>query len=196
MENEKLLFLRKFLQQGIKIAGLVPASASLAIEMCRYINPHQPQIILELGCGTGAVTEIALKKMHPNSTLIAVEADPELAAFAQNRCKQARVLNCNAEEMVSKIHSMNINAVDLIITSLPTTNLPISVSMKVYEACQKLMKHPDVIISQQTLIPWVYYRKYKKIFREVDFHLILRSLPPGGVYHCKGLRKDFAKYFW
>lgn len=193
-QNEKLLFFRKFLQGGRSIASFTPSSRCLATAFCKHINPSRPQIILELGCGTGAVTEIAVAKMHADSKLVAIEADPDLAKFAQQRCTRANVLEGKAEQLMEILAAMQINKVDVVLNGLPTPSMPSTINITIYRACQELMADSTVTISQLTLMPWVYYKKYKNIFKHVDFQFVWQSIPPGGVYHCREFQPDFEKY--
>jgi phospholipid N-methyltransferase len=45
--------------------------------------------------------------------------------------------------------------------------------------------------TQQTLVPLVYRRMYTRLFQQVHFRPVARNLPPGGVYHCHGLRANY-----
>lgn len=76
-----LLFLRKFLRHGTRVASFAPSSRFLARAMCRHVSRDMPQTIVELGAGTGAVTKVAAEMMHAESRLIAVELDADFAAI-------------------------------------------------------------------------------------------------------------------
>ena len=39
---------------------------------------------------------------------------------------------------------------------------------------------------QVTTAPWLYRWLYRRYFRDVSFKLVVRNLPPGGVYTCRG----------
>jgi phospholipid N-methyltransferase len=188
IQREKWLFFSKFLKQGRRIASFVPSTEALAQACCRYINPDIPQVILELGAGTGAITEIALTKMHPKSTLIAVEADPDFSLFLQQRCPTATVLNCTAQDILKPLMALNIYQVDVILNGLPTPSMTADINQQIMKNCQILIGNRDIPISQITLMPWVYLRMYQQLFKHVDFQFVLKSFPPGGIYHCRQFR--------
>lgn len=185
--KEHLLFIKKFIKQGKQIASFAPSSQTLAKALCKYINPNQSQVILELGAGTGAVTEVALKKMHPNSTLICIERDPEFVTILKNRCPRSIIFNCDAENFLVKFQTLEFKQADIIINGLPTPSIPKEINRKILENLKTIIQ-PVVPISQLTIMPWVYLKKYQKIFDKVEFEFILKSIPPGGVYHCWGIK--------
>jgi phosphatidylethanolamine/phosphatidyl-N-methylethanolamine N-methyltransferase len=185
-----LLFLRKLLRHGTRVASFAPSSETLARELCRLIDPLQPQMILELGAGTGAVTRIAAQRMHRSSQLFAVEIDPDFAAIARQQVPQAEILEVDASYVRDLLAMRGIEQVDVVISGLPVPSLPFNVNNAVFQAFQALA--PNGVFSQLTVMPWVYLNFYRRLFHDVHFVPIWRNLPPGGVYHCAKLRSDFA----
>ena len=45
---------------------------------------------------------------------------------------------------------------------------------------------PGTAFRQLTAMPYVYWRFYKKYFRDVQFQLVPWNLPPAGYYLCRG----------
>jgi hypothetical protein len=77
----RLLFLRKFLRDGRRVASVAPSSRSLARAATRCVDPSTPQVIVEVGAGTGSVTECALDRCHPRSRLLAIELFTSIGGF-------------------------------------------------------------------------------------------------------------------
>jgi hypothetical protein len=61
----RLLFLRKFLLEGRRVASVAPSSRSLARAATRCIDRSRPQVIVDLGAGTGPVTELRSRPLPP-----------------------------------------------------------------------------------------------------------------------------------
>lgn len=190
LSDDPFLFLRKFMRQGVQVASVAPSSRNLALALCQHIDLTRPQSILELGAGTGAVTMIALERMHPQSTLLAVEKDADFAHILRYRCPQAQVLETDAAVVNEQLHNMGIHQVDVIISGLPIPSLPYDVNYQVFNCVRALA--PQGYFSQLTVMPWVYQRLYRGLFHEVSFTPVWRNIPPGGVYHCRQLRDNFA----
>src|SRR5262245_54391412 len=104
----RFLFLQKFLQHGTRVASVTPSSRFLAQALCHHIIPERRQTILELGAGTGAVTTFALERMHPHSTLLAVEMDGDFAQILRRRCPEAYVIEADAATTCARLQTLGV----------------------------------------------------------------------------------------
>lgn len=192
--KERGVFLSKFLQRGRKFGSMWPSTTTVATEMCKYVDRNIPQTIVELGAGTGAITKVALNKMHPESSLICIEADPILGSFLQPYEDKARILICDAQHIAEELNKIGVKKIDLLISGLPLPSLPFTVTEAILRSFQEFAASDTTPFTQLTLIPWIYFNLYKRLFSTVEFNFILKSIPPGGVYHCSGLNPDFKKH--
>jgi len=186
------LFIKSFVRHGKRVASFAPSSRALANAATRHVRRDQPQTILELGAGTGAITAIALEKMHPESTLIALEIDRLFARILTARCPRATVRRCDARQLPQILAELHIDHIDLLVNGMPTPSLPPSVNEVVFDVYQRLA--PDAYFSQITVMPWIYLPLYSRLFHAVKFHLVPANFPPGGAYHCQGLRADYTQH--
>lgn len=186
------LFLQKFLRHGTTIASVAPSSRTLANALCDALDPTRPQVILELGAGTGAVTSVALERMHPDSRLFAVERDSTFAKHLRDLCPSAHVLHTDVSHVDGMLHDMNIHNVDVILNCLPTPSLPYSVNRGVFDCISRVGK--DAVTAQLTVIPWIFKAFYSRLYEEVEFKLVMANIPPGGVYFCRNLRENYAEF--
>lgn len=192
--RERLLFLSKFLRNSRNIGSIVPSGKALSLAASKYINPAVPQIIIEVGAGTGATTKVAVAKMHPDSTYIAVEKDPELAQYVSKYCPQVKMLICDVEHLTEELEKINIHKADVFISCLPFFNLPAATAISLLNCYQKVTAATHAPFCQQTLIPWHYQKMYRQIFNKVEFELVPINIPPGGYYYCADLRPGFKEY--
>lgn len=186
------LFLRKFLRHGTRVASVMPSSRYLASAMCKLVRADQPQVILELGAGTGAVTKVALQRKHPDSQLLAVELDPDFSAVLAKDCPGAVALCCDVAELRDRLPAMGIHKVDLVLSGLPTPSLPKFVNEAVMSCFEQFAA--DAAFSQLTVMPLVYKPLYQRLFEQVDFQFVPLNFPSGGVYHCRRLRSDWREH--
>ncbi len=184
-------FLLQFLKDFKQVASIAPSSRWLAAATCRHVSPDRPQTILELGAGTGAVTHVACRKMHPASRLIAVEIDPHFARHLATRCPRAEVTCGDVRNLDCELNRLGVGSIDLVLNGLPTPSLPPAVNQAVFETLAR--RAASAWISQLTVMPWVYKPMYHRLFEEVRFDLVPLNIPPGGVYHCRGLQSDWAE---
>lgn len=190
--NDRLLFLRKFLRHGNRIAAVAPSSPELSGAMSEQVSGSRPQTIVELGAGTGAVTEAALERKHPGSRLVAVELDPEFAAILRARCPAAEVVEADVRDLDAALAPLALGVIDLVISCLPVPSLPRGTNEALFAWLAR--RAGEACFSQLTLVPWLFQATYERMFEEVRFHLVWRNLPPGGVYHCRRLRPSYADH--
>lgn len=190
--SEPFLFVKKFLKHGTRVASFAPSSKALAKAMTKHIASDRPQTILELGAGTGAVTAAAFERAHPQSRLIAIEIDPDFAQRLAARCPRAEVWTADVLDLPNKLREAKIDRFDLVLSGLPVPSMPRHVNAAVFD-CVRGFAH-GAVFSQLTVMPWVYQGMYRKLFRDVEFNLVLRNFPSGGVYHCRNLRDDYMKF--
>jgi phospholipid N-methyltransferase len=187
--NERSIWVRKFLRHGTKIASITPSSRWLCSAMCRDIDPTRPQNLVELGTGTGPLTEMVLEKMHPESTFLSIEVDPDLHALATARCPDADIALTSVEHLPDLLTERNMDTIDVCMSCLPVPSLPQYVNRIILDTWSRL--NTSGFYTQITQVPWWYLPLYRRIFRTVQFELVLRNPPPGGVYHCSDLYEDF-----
>lgn len=186
------LFLRKFCRHGFAIAAMKPAGRALAAAHCQHVDASRPQVIVEIGAGTGAVTMAVAQRMHKDSLLIAVEIDQDFASILRSSCPQATVLACDACELPSHLAALKVSKIDLMISCIALPYVPRAVNEAIF-GCLDLMG-PDAWFTQQTLVPLVYRKMYQRLFHEVHFRMVFANLPPGGVYHCRRMRADYSAH--
>ncbi len=187
--GERSVWVRKFLRHGTKIASLTPSSRWLCRAMCRELDPARPQVIVELGAGTGPLTQMVEQTRHPESRFLSVEVDDELHDFASRRCPDVDIAKASVEHLPDLLAERDIDRIDVMLSCLPMPSLPHHVNQVVLETWERLTTNG--IYTQITQIPWWFMPTYRRAFRTVDFDLVLMNPPPGGVYHCRDLYDDF-----
>jgi hypothetical protein len=75
--KSNLLFLGKFLRHGTKIASVWPSSKMLARATIKEVDWEKAKVIVELGAGTGAITEEIIARLKPHTKFLAIERDAD-----------------------------------------------------------------------------------------------------------------------
>src|ERR1700709_233114 len=92
---DEWLFLRSFLANPLRLASPIASSRRLAQAIAAQVEPSNAPV-LELGSGTGSVTEAILDRGVPPSPLVAVESDEDFAHVLRERFKESRIVEGNA----------------------------------------------------------------------------------------------------
>jgi len=87
--NDTTLFLQEWLANPQRIGAVAPSSPKLAAAMARWLPADPESYVLELGPGTGAVTQALLDRGLREERLVAIENNPKLARLLRRRFPSA-----------------------------------------------------------------------------------------------------------
>ncbi len=136
-------FLRQWVKHPMRTAAMLPSSPALArllvSEICANSGP-----VVELGPGTGAVTEALLDTGIAPEAVTLLELNPEFAALLHEQYPQIRVLQGNAKDLDKYLPPASIASV---ISSLPMLSLPQGEVRKILLAAVKVLR-PDGALYQ------------------------------------------------
>ena len=130
-----LLFWREAIRKPGSIGAFGPSSPSVAKSMAMPLKGHKlPARVLEVGPGTGAVTEAILQHLTPNDSLDMCELNPEFVKLLRQKFETApgaagprvTVLEGDVLEKAGQQY-------DYIISSVPASNLPPEVVQRLLE---------------------------------------------------------------
>ena len=96
---DNLRFLRALVTRPKNIGAIVPSSRALARAIAAQIDPVRPGPVLELGPGTGVVTEALLERGLAGERLTLVEYDAEMAACLARRFRAVEVIEGDAFDL-------------------------------------------------------------------------------------------------
>jgi ornithine lipid N-methyltransferase len=187
-----LLFLRKFFKHGRRIGSVWPSSRSLSRATLKEVDWERAQVIVELGAGTGPITAEIVHRLKPHTTFLAIERDEDFARILRKRFAgraNVEIVHGDVREIDSILKARKITNVDYFISGLATPTLPRGVQKRMFAAVRKYLA-PHGVFSNITEVPLWYLRYYRGLFDTVDFQFVPINIPPGGVYHCRRMRRS------
>lgn len=124
--SDSTVFLREWLANPQGTGSLAPSSPQLGAAMARWLPRNPESFVLELGPGTGAVTEALLKHGLREDRLIAIEFNPNLAKLLRKRFRRAHIITGDAWELDRLLAELPtpVESVGAVISSLPLLNFP------------------------------------------------------------------------
>lgn len=183
------LFLQKFLSKGRTISSAVPSSPSMVDSMLQHVDFSRPGTIIELGAGTGPVTEQLVERLRPHHRFVAVENDPDFCEVLRRRFPNTQLLQQDATRIAEPLAKLGIHKVDYVLSGLPTPSLPRRSLMQLWRWLGEAL-NPGGLFIQITVVPLVYRRFYTRLFEQVNFEMVWLNVPPGGVYCCTNPRQS------
>lgn len=118
------LFLQEWLANPQRTGAVAPSSPQLAAAMARWLPTDRESYVLELGPGTGAVTEALVKHGLREDRLVAIERNPKLARLLRKRFPHAHIITGDAWHLDDLLRrgSEPVESVGAVISSLPLMN--------------------------------------------------------------------------
>jgi phosphatidylethanolamine/phosphatidyl-N-methylethanolamine N-methyltransferase len=120
------LFLREWFANPLRTGAVAPSSPQLAGAMAEWLPADPESYVLELGPGTGAVTEALLKYGLREDRLVAIEHNPTMSGLLRKRFPSASIITGDAWELDQLLGASTppVHSVGAVISSLPLLNFP------------------------------------------------------------------------
>jgi phosphatidylethanolamine/phosphatidyl-N-methylethanolamine N-methyltransferase len=138
--DDEVKFLSSWLQSPLKTGAVSPSSPALAKAMAREIDLSVPGPIVELGPGTGPVTEAILARGIAPSRLIAVEFNPGFCALVKKRFPGVHVVQGDGYALSDTLGEIAREPRAAIVSSLPLMTRPMSVRLRTLIGALKLLR--------------------------------------------------------
>src|ERR1700749_1720575 len=121
-----LRFLGALLAPPKSTGALVPSSRALARAVGRQIDPARHGPVLELGPGTGALTQGILDRGIVPDRLTLVEFDTEMAAFLAQHFAGVDVIEGDAFDLIRTLGAKAREPFSAIVSGIPLLNFPMA----------------------------------------------------------------------
>lgn len=204
------VFLRSVARDFRRTGAIAPSSRSLGYSMTSELatRPNRPIAVLEVGGGTGSITEVIARRLRAGDRLDVYEIDGALAAVIRRRLVDhpryrrtglsIRVFDRPVESIVAQ------PSYDYIVSCLPFTNFEpeqVRQILEIYRACLRpggVCSFYEYILLRRAA-QWVGNRSHERtrlagVERVVRHYrdrycyksdIVLPNLPPATVYHLR-----------
>jgi phosphatidylethanolamine/phosphatidyl-N-methylethanolamine N-methyltransferase len=122
--RDEILFLSRLILRPRSIGAIAPSSPALARKIADQIDPTFQGTVLELGPGTGVVTEALIARGVSIDRLIAVEADPDLARHMRDRFPRLHMIEGDAFNLDGALPHDATGPLAGVVSGLPLLNFP------------------------------------------------------------------------
>ena len=138
MAGSVFIFLARWLRDPAHIGAIMPSGKQLARAMAAQVAGATGAIV-ELGGGTGTVTEALLAARVDPKRLIVLERDGHLAGHLAKRFPGVTVVHGDARDVRAAVAKANVGPVGAFVSSLPLLSLPSAECVAIVAECSQLM---------------------------------------------------------
>ena len=182
-----MLFAREVLRSPRTMGAACESSSRLAKAIASFVPPlNEGELIVELGGGTGKVTEALLQRVAPEQ-LVSVELSPSFADYLQRRFPPVRIIRGDALHLQDLLGN-DCERVKIIVSGLPFRTLPQMQVHGIVKQIEKILQKDGSFIQftydltgQRTFLP--------HHFKRVSHKLVWGNLPPARINQYQLERK-------
>lgn len=121
--EDEARFLKSWFDRPLMTGAVYPSGKALARMMARYVDPDVPGPVIELGPGTGPVTEALLARGIAEERLVLVEFNPDFCRLLRKRFPKARVVEGDAYNLAATLGTPGEKCA-AVVSSLPLFTRP------------------------------------------------------------------------
>ena len=179
--QDEARFLRSWLERPLVMGAVTPSGKVLARTMAAFVDPRIPGPVVELGPGTGPVTDALIRRGVAQDRLVLVEYSPEFCRLLKRRFPKATIIQGDAYDLGETLSGILDEPVAATVSSLPLFTKPMDERRSLLEGAQELM-HPDAPFIQFTyaMVPPIPARS--QAYRTRASNRVWRNLPPARVW--------------
>jgi phosphatidylethanolamine/phosphatidyl-N-methylethanolamine N-methyltransferase len=136
---DEVHFIRSWLEKPLAIGAVAPSSKLLARTMAAYVDPASSGPVVELGPGTGPVTEALVAQGVDPSRLVLVEFNPTFCGLLRARYPSATVVQGDAYALQRLLVGELEAPAAAVVSGLPLFTKPPKMRMRLMHEAFSLM---------------------------------------------------------
>ena len=179
-------FIKSWIDNPLQAGALSPSSRFLSKMMAHAVDPATPGPIVELGPGTGPVTQALIERGVAPGRLVLVEYDEGFCRLLAQRFPEARVVRGDAYNLPATLRGALDAPPSAVVSSLPLLNRPEALRLRLLADALELMEADGVFVQftygMVSPIPRGRRGLRYRWFQSEASPPILRNLPPARVW--------------
>ena len=135
-------FLRGFLKHPVMVGSVIPSSRILIERMLKPVDWENTKLFVEYGPGVGTFTRPVLDKMGDDSTLIAIDTNPDFIKFLRKSIDDPRLVAVtgSAADVEAIIAEHGFEKADYVLSGIPFSTLPPGIGEDIARATSEVIR--------------------------------------------------------
>ncbi|MFI6387747.1 class I SAM-dependent methyltransferase [Nonomuraea sp. NPDC050540] len=191
-DDSRLSFLLEFARHPMTVGAVTPSSTALAHAITAPIPRTGAPVVVELGAGTGAFTQVIQRLLDGRGHHIAVESNEQFARRLAARFPTVDVVAGNARQLPALLTRRGHLPADVIVSGLPWAAFPPAKQRDVLDAVVGSLSREGAFTTfAYAHLRWAtparrLRRSLEASFEEVVVgRTIWANIPPAFIYHCR-----------
>ena len=136
---DEVRFIRSWLEKPLSTGAVAPSSKLLARTMAAYVDPEIAGPVIELGPGTGPVTEALVTQGVDPARLVLVEFNPTFCRLLHLRYPTATVVQGDAYGLQRLLGTLLRQPAAAVVSGLPLFTKPLKMRLRLMQEAFGLM---------------------------------------------------------
>lgn len=128
--DDEVRFLRSWIEKPLAMGAVMPSGKMLARTMAQYVDPRGEGPVVELGPGTGPITNALVDRGVDPSRLVLLEYSPNFCSLLRDRFPKATVVQGDAYALREALSSVLRQPASAVISGLPLVTKPMRTRVK------------------------------------------------------------------
>jgi phosphatidylethanolamine/phosphatidyl-N-methylethanolamine N-methyltransferase len=128
--DDEVRFLRSWIEKPLHMGAVMPSGRVLARTMAQYVDVDSEGPVVELGPGTGAITNALIEHGIDQKRLVLVEYNPGFCALLRDRYPHARVVQGDAYTLRDSLWDVLSVPASAVVSGLPLVTKPMLTRLK------------------------------------------------------------------
>lgn len=147
--EDEARFLKSWVERPLVTGAVSPSGRLLARTMASYVDPAFDGPVIELGPGTGPVTDALIRRGVAPERLVLVEFNPDFCKLLRRRFPAATIVEGDAYRLADTLGDIASQPAAAVVSSLPLFTKPLHVRVALLNDAFSLM-HPSAPFVQFT----------------------------------------------
>ena len=183
--DDEMQFIRSWIEKPLSTGAVMPSSKALARTMVRYVDPQSSGPVIELGPGTGPVTEALVRHGVDPKRLLLVEFNPDFCRLLRTRYPEATVVQGDAYRLRRLLGALVREPAAAVVSGLPLVTKPLRTRLRlIADAMSLLAPGAPFIQFTYAMVPPI--PKALSGIKAEASELIWMNLPPARVWVYRG----------
>jgi phosphatidylethanolamine/phosphatidyl-N-methylethanolamine N-methyltransferase len=128
--DDEVRFIGSWIKKPLAVGAVTPSSKPLARTMAQYVDPHGDGPVIELGPGTGPITEALVEHGVQPSRLVLVEFNPTFCQLLRQRFPEATVVQADAYRLRESLSDYGRHGASAVVSGLPLMTKPLRTRLR------------------------------------------------------------------
>ncbi len=151
---DEVRFIRSWLEKPLATGAVTPSGRVLAHTMAGYVDPQAAGPVIELGPGTGPVTEALVAQGIDPARLVLVEFNPTFCRLLRSRYPAATVVQGDAYGLRRLLGGLMHQPASAVVSGLPLFTKPLKMRLRLmYDAFALMMPGAPFVQFTYAVVP-------------------------------------------